>query len=97
MSHSRLLIALGAVPLLLVNWFIVALFLGHDCAPLYEGGNLTACAGGLSEEEMTAVSGVIAPALLAIELAAIVLVRRRTRRSPYGRDRSRNRTPQSRS
>jgi len=66
-SHIALLLALGAVPLLLANWFIVAMILGRDCAFLYEGGNITECVGGLSEEEMTAASGVIALVLPQVE------------------------------
>jgi hypothetical protein len=37
---------------------------------LYEGGNITQCAGGLSEEEMTAVSGLTT---LAVQLGLIIL------------------------
>ncbi|NUW44473.1 hypothetical protein [Nonomuraea rhodomycinica] len=76
-NHTTLLIALGAVPLLFANWFIVAGILGHDCASSYEGGNITECAGGLSEEEMSAASGLIALVLLVIQVRLIVLVRRR--------------------
>ncbi|WP_146615535.1 hypothetical protein [Nonomuraea aridisoli] len=78
MNNIPLLLALGAIPLLLANWFVVAVILGHDCALLYEGGNITECAGGLSEEEMIAASGVIALALLVIETGLIALVRRHT-------------------
>lgn len=81
MNHIPLLFALGAAPLLLANWFIAAVILGGDCALLYKGGNITECAGGLSEEEMTATSGLIALALLVIQMGLIVLVRRRTRGS----------------
>ncbi|MDA0631889.1 hypothetical protein OUY22_00545 [Nonomuraea sp. MCN248] len=73
------LLALGAVPLLLAHWFIVAEILGRDCTLLYEGGNITECVGGLSEEEVIAVSGLVAPALLVIQMGLIVLVRRRIR------------------
>ncbi|MGI5268309.1 hypothetical protein ACQEUU_04085 [Nonomuraea sp. CA-218870] len=81
MNYIPLLLALGAVPLLLANWFIAAAILGHDCTLLYEGGNITECAGGLSEEEMTATSGLIALVLLVVQIGLIVLVRRRTRGS----------------
>jgi hypothetical protein len=80
-SHITLLIVLGAVPLLLVNWFIVAMILGRDCTFLYEGGNITECVGGFSEEETTAVSWLIALVLLVIQMGLIVLMRRRTRGS----------------
>ncbi|MBT2231655.1 hypothetical protein [Nonomuraea sp. NEAU-A123] len=76
-----LLLVLGAVPLLLVNWFVVVMVLGRTCASIYEGGNITECVGGLSEEEMTAASGLIALVLLVIQIGLIVLVRRRTRGS----------------
>ncbi|MBF8193764.1 hypothetical protein ITP53_50420 [Nonomuraea sp. K274] len=81
MNHIALLLVLGAVPLLLANWFIVAMILGRDCASLYEGGNITECVGGLSEEEMTAASGVIALVLLVIQIGLIGLVRRHIRGS----------------
>ncbi|MFC5831850.1 hypothetical protein [Nonomuraea insulae] len=81
MNHIPLLLVLGAAPLLLANWFIVVMILGRDCAFLDEGGNITECAGGFSEEEMTAISGVIALVLLVIQMILIVLVRRRTRGS----------------
>ncbi|SDK68040.1 hypothetical protein SAMN05421874_11026 [Nonomuraea maritima] len=71
--------AMLAVPLLIANWYAVAAVLGRDCRLLYEGGNITQCAGGLSEEQMTAVSAAIALALLVVELALGVLVRRRGR------------------
>ncbi|WP_433513199.1 hypothetical protein ACQP2T_57830 [Nonomuraea sp. CA-143628] len=77
-----LLLVLGAVPLLLANFFIVATILGRDCTLLYEGGNITECAGGLSEEEMSAASGLIALVLLAIQIVLIVLVNRRRRSRP---------------
>ncbi|MCK2214000.1 DUF3027 domain-containing protein [Actinomadura sp. ATCC 31491] len=70
------LLALGALPLLLADWFIALMVLGRDCAPLYEGGNLTRCAGGLSEEELTATAALIAPALLTLQTALIILIRR---------------------
>lgn len=80
-SHIKLLLAIGALPLLLANWFIVAVILGSSCTLLYDGGNITECAGGLSEEEMTAASGLIALVLLVIQICLIALVRRRIRRS----------------
>ncbi|MEO3797148.1 hypothetical protein ABGB14_43695 [Nonomuraea sp. B10E15] len=80
-SHITLLIVLGAIPLLLANWFIVAMILGHDCAFSYEGGNITECVGGFSEEETTAASGLVALVLLVIQMGLIILVRRRTRGS----------------
>ncbi|TKK90838.1 hypothetical protein FDA94_03490 [Herbidospora galbida] len=69
--------ALATVPLLLANWFIVASILGRGCVLPYEGGNITECGGGLSEEMMSAASGLIALVLLVIQLGLIVLVRRR--------------------
>ncbi|MEV6158295.1 hypothetical protein AB0L53_48965 [Nonomuraea sp. NPDC052129] len=81
-NHLPLLLALGAIPLLLANFFIVATILGRDCTLLYAGGNITECAGGLSEEEMSAASGLIALVLLVIQIALIVLVNRRRRSRP---------------
>ncbi|GAA1618497.1 hypothetical protein GCM10009733_013510 [Nonomuraea maheshkhaliensis] len=81
MNYIPLLFVLGAGPLLLANWFIAAMILGRDCTFLYKGGNITECAGGLSEEEMTATSGLIALVLLVIQIGLIVLVRRRIRGS----------------
>lgn len=72
-------LAWGTVPLLLANWFIVASFLGRDCVLLYEGGNITECAGGLSEEQMAAASGLVAVVMLAVQIGLIILVRRRAR------------------
>ncbi|MFD9949937.1 hypothetical protein ACFWYW_20315 [Nonomuraea sp. NPDC059023] len=73
---------LGAVPLLLANWFAVVAILGRNCVFLYDGGNITECGGGLSEEQMSAVSGLIALAMLVIQTALIVLVNRRVRSGP---------------
>ncbi|GAA2901541.1 hypothetical protein [Nonomuraea rubra] len=81
MNHITPLLVLGAVPLLLVNWFIIAMALGRSCALIYEGGNITECVGGLSEEETITASGLIALMLLGIQIGLIVLVRRRTRGS----------------
>ncbi|MGW3346827.1 hypothetical protein ACWDA3_26245 [Nonomuraea rubra] len=81
MNHITPLLVLGAIPLLLANWFIVAMTLGGSCSLSYEGGNITECVGGLSEEETTAASGLIALMLLVIQIGLIVLVRRRTRGS----------------
>ncbi|GGK61986.1 hypothetical protein Ppa06_60910 [Planomonospora parontospora subsp. parontospora] len=75
-------LVLGAVPLLLANWFITTAILGRDCAVLYEGGNITACGGGLSEEEMSAASGLVALVMLAIQMGLILLVGRRIRSGP---------------
>ncbi|GGL22610.1 hypothetical protein GCM10014719_25760 [Planomonospora parontospora subsp. antibiotica] len=75
-------LVLGAVPLLLANWFIAAAILGRDCVVLYGGGNITECGGGLSEEEMSAASGLIALVVLVIQLGLIFLVRRHTRSGP---------------
>ncbi|MBB4913713.1 hypothetical protein [Streptosporangium saharense] len=75
-------LVLGVVPLLLANWFIAATILGRDCAVLYEGGNITECGGGLSEEEMSAASGLIALVMLAIQIGLTVLLRRRIRSGP---------------
>ncbi|MFI6910510.1 hypothetical protein ACIBKY_55350 [Nonomuraea sp. NPDC050394] len=71
-------LALGAIPLLILNWFITAATLGRDCV-VYEGGNITECAWGLSEEEVSAASGLIALVMLVIQILLIVLVRRRIR------------------
>ncbi|QYC42464.1 hypothetical protein Nocox_24305 [Nonomuraea coxensis DSM 45129] len=73
-SRIALLLVLLAAPLLLANWFVVDLVLGHGCASPYEGGNLTECVGGLSEEETTAVSGLVAVVLLAVECRLIVVL-----------------------
>ncbi|MFI7452211.1 hypothetical protein ACIBQX_32270 [Nonomuraea sp. NPDC049714] len=78
-NHTTLLLALGSVPLLLANWYIGLMILEPTCTLLYEGGNITECVGGLSEEEMAAASGVIALVLLLIQMGLIVIVRRRTR------------------
>lgn len=79
-KYITLALALGALPLLLANWLIVATILGRDCVVLYEGGNITDC-GGLSEEEMSAASGLIALAMLVIQIGLIVLGIRRIRSS----------------
>ncbi|MEU9888693.1 hypothetical protein [Sphaerisporangium sp. NPDC051011] len=76
--YITLAVLLGAVPLLLINWYIVVMILGRDCV-IYEGGNITGCGGGISEEEMSGVSGLIALVILAIQIGLIVLVSRRTR------------------
>ncbi|MFC3979519.1 hypothetical protein [Streptosporangium jomthongense] len=75
-------LVLGVVPLLVANWFIAAAILGRDCIVLYEGGNITECGGGLSEEEISATSGLVALVMLAIQIGLIVLVRRRIRSGP---------------
>jgi hypothetical protein len=80
-NRSPLLLILGSVPLLLANWYIGLMILEPTCTLLYEGGNITECAGGLSEEEMAVASGVIALVLLLIQMRLIVIVRRRTRES----------------
>ncbi|WP_214325212.1 hypothetical protein [Nonomuraea sediminis] len=76
------ILVLGAIPLLLANWFTVVAILGRDCVVLHGGGNITQCGGGLSEEEMSAVSGLIALAVLIIQIALIVLISRRLRSTP---------------
>ena len=76
-NHITLTFVLCAVPLLLANWFIVAMAIGRDCVVLYAGGNITECGGGLSEEEMSAASGLIALVILVIQAGLIALVRRR--------------------
>ncbi len=81
-NHLTLALVLGAVPLLLANWFIVATILAPGCVVLYEGGNITECAGGFSEEQMTGVSGLIALVMLVIQIGLIVLVSRRIRSGP---------------
>ncbi|MEV0616674.1 hypothetical protein AB0I81_25385 [Nonomuraea sp. NPDC050404] len=76
-SHSnrtRKIIILGAIPLLLVNWFIVSAIMGNICVVLYEGGNITECGGGLSEEEMSALSGLIALVLFVVQVGLIAIV-----------------------
>ncbi|MEU8252283.1 hypothetical protein [Nonomuraea sp. NPDC048916] len=78
-NYIALTLVLGAVPLLLANWFIVATIIGRDCVVLYEGGNITECGGGLSEEEMSAASGLIALVMLVIQIGLIALVSRRIR------------------
>lgn len=75
-------LVLGAVPLLLANWFIVVMILRRDCVLLYEGGNITECGGGLSEEEMLATSGLIALVILVIQIGLIILVSRHIRSGP---------------
>ncbi|MET8161454.1 hypothetical protein ABZT47_34285 [Sphaerisporangium sp. NPDC005289] len=81
-------VLLGAVPLLLVDWYIVAA-LWPQCSS-YEGGNITDCGGGLSEEQATGVAGLIALAILAVQVWLIVLASRRflsdrrTRRRHHG-------------
>lgn len=78
-NNIPLLLALGALPLLLANFFIVATILGRDCVLLYGGGNITECVGGLSEEQMSVTSGLIALMLFVIQMVLIVLVNRRIR------------------
>ncbi|GAA0839807.1 hypothetical protein GCM10009525_51500 [Streptosporangium amethystogenes subsp. fukuiense] len=80
-NHITLLFVLGSVPLLLANWFIALMVLSPTCTLLYEGGNITECVGGLSEEELAAASGVVALVLLLIQMGLILIVRRRTRGS----------------
>ncbi|MEO3854528.1 hypothetical protein [Acrocarpospora sp. B8E8] len=75
-NYITLALVLGAVPLLLANWFIVGMILGHDCVLLYEGGNITECGGGLSEEEVLATSGLVALVILVIQIGLIVRVSR---------------------
>ncbi|WP_061295118.1 hypothetical protein [Herbidospora cretacea] len=72
-------LVLGTVPLLFANWFVVASFLGRDCFLLYEGGNITECGGGLSEEQMAAAAGLVAVVMLAVQIGLVILVRRRAR------------------
>ncbi|MFI7228722.1 hypothetical protein ACIBO5_36360 [Nonomuraea angiospora] len=74
-------LVLGAVPLLLANWFVTSAILGRDCVVLYEGGNITDC-GGLSEEEMSAASGLLALVMLVLQTVLIVVVSRRLRSRP---------------
>lgn len=81
-AKYTLALVLGGFPLLLANWFIVATILGRDCIVLYEGGNITECGGGLSEEEMSAASGLIALVMLIIQIGLIVLVNGRIRSGP---------------
>ncbi|MEU7861274.1 hypothetical protein [Nonomuraea sp. NPDC049141] len=76
-TYITLIFVLCAVPLLLANWFIVAAILGRDCVVSYAAGNITECGGGLSEEEMSAASGLIALVIFAIQTGLIALVRRR--------------------
>ncbi|GGO62683.1 hypothetical protein [Nonomuraea cavernae] len=74
-------LVLGAAPVLLADWFIVASVLGRDCV-VSEGGNITDCGGGLSEEELSVASGLIALVMLILQLGLIILVRRRIRSRP---------------
>lgn len=78
-KHLMLPLVIAAPLLLLANWFIVATILGRGCALPYEGGNITECVGGLSEEESAAASALIALAMLIIQTGLVVLVRRRIR------------------
>ncbi|MFI6293553.1 hypothetical protein ACIBEJ_18325 [Nonomuraea sp. NPDC050790] len=82
-ERSRItpIIVLSAIPLLLTNWFLAVMVLGRTCALTYAGGNITECAGGLSEEGTTAASGLIALALLVIQIGLIALAHRRIRKS----------------
>ncbi|MEV5553012.1 hypothetical protein AB0L44_05100 [Nonomuraea wenchangensis] len=73
-SRTALLLVLVAVPLLLVNWFVAALILQSSCVLPYEGGNITECAAGLSEEEMNAVAGLVASALFAVQAWSIIVL-----------------------
>lgn len=75
---TPLLLILGAIPLLLVNWFIVSAILGGTCTPP-EGGNMTQCVGGLSEEGTAVAAGVIAAVVLVLQVTLIVLMTRRRR------------------
>ncbi|MED7923921.1 hypothetical protein SMD20_06745 [Nonomuraea sp. LP-02] len=52
---------------------VAAVILQSSCAFPYEGGNITECAGGLSEEEMSAVAGLVALALFALQSWLIAL------------------------
>ncbi|NRQ34636.1 hypothetical protein HII36_22765 [Nonomuraea sp. NN258] len=76
---SLVLWVMGAAGLLIVNWFGAVLVLAGSCSSPYAGGNLTECVGGLSEERTNALAWAIALVLLAVEVTAIVLVRRRRR------------------
>ncbi|WP_204040047.1 hypothetical protein [Acrocarpospora phusangensis] len=82
-NGKALALVLGAVPLLLAKWFIVATILGHGCVVPYEGGNITECGGGLSEEATSAASGLLALVMLVIQIGLIVLATRRTRSRPH--------------
>ncbi|MEU4514386.1 hypothetical protein AB0G05_33215 [Nonomuraea wenchangensis] len=81
-SRIVLLLVLVAVPLLPADWFVAALILRSSCVSLYEGGNITECAGGLSEEEMAAVAGLVALALFALQSWVIVRSDRKKARLP---------------
>lgn len=76
--NLALALVLGAVPLLPANWFIVGAILSRGCV-VAEGGNITECGGGLSEEGMSAVSVLVALVMLVLQMVLIVLVSRRVR------------------
>ncbi|MEV7967377.1 hypothetical protein AB0O34_15540 [Sphaerisporangium sp. NPDC088356] len=84
-NYIALAVLLGAVsvPLLLADWFIV-LTIWPQCMS-YEGGNITDCGGGLSEEQASGVAGLIALVMLAIQVRVIVLVSWRVRSGPRRR------------
>ncbi|WP_405145085.1 hypothetical protein OG589_44860 [Sphaerisporangium sp. NBC_01403] len=85
-NYTVLAVLLGALPLLLADWFIVSAIWAPQCVS-YEGGNITDCGGGLSEEQASGVAGLIALVMLAIQVWVIVLVSRRVRSGPLGRRR----------
>ena len=76
---TPLLLILGAIPLLLVNWFIAGAILGGTCTSP-EDGNMTQCVGGLSEEGTAVAAGAIAAVVLVLQVTLIVLMTRRRRR-----------------
>ena len=77
-SLTPLLLILGAIPLLLVNWFIVAAILGGTCTSR-EGGDATRCINGLPEEGTAVAAGLIAAAVLVLQVTLIILMTRRGR------------------
>ncbi|MEU6725035.1 hypothetical protein ABZ917_15115 [Nonomuraea wenchangensis] len=79
-SRIALLLVLVAVPLLLADWFVAAVILQSSCVSPYEGGNITECAGGLSEEEMSAVAGLVASVLFLVQSWLIVVLALRSGR-----------------
>ncbi|GAB1819429.1 hypothetical protein [Herbidospora sp. RD11066] len=78
--YLTLVILLSALPLLLANLSIGAIVLALTCGHASEdGGNMTVCVGGASEEQMVVVAIAVAVVLLVIELGLLFRVTRRVR------------------
>ncbi|WP_203993310.1 hypothetical protein [Sphaerisporangium rufum] len=71
-------VLVGAVSLLFADWLLAAAILGSDCV-VADGGNLTECGGGFSEEETSAVSGLATMAMFVLQAGVGILVARRVR------------------